>query len=70
MYKGQPYAYSFTQYQKADTQKMRQILMLDTDKNITSSETISVYTDHLKLKDLFNYAKDVDTGMLYKDRCV
>lgn len=46
---------------------MRQILMLDTDKNITSSETISVYTDHLKLKDLFNYAKDVDTGMLYKD---
>lgn len=62
-----PYAYSFTQYQKADTQKMRQILMLDTDKNITSSETISVYTDHLKLKDLFNYAKDVDTGMLYKD---
>lgn len=27
-----PYAYSFTQYQKADTQKMRQILMLDTVK--------------------------------------
>lgn len=60
-----PYAYSFVQYKEAPTQEMKQILMLDSDKNVTSYNRIPVYTDKLKLKDIIKLAPAVNTETLY-----